>query len=240
MGNGLNGKGVAAARLGLSHFVDNRWDVLESVFADKAGNSGDFVRRFDGILFHFASGGAGQWKPKPPHRQSPELRRHYCSVSGWAGVLEHLRGNTSPRSLCHGEEWMLQRRCQGLAQIAEPAGALPVQVRSKETGVAVGAATASVFVRRISVGIEEDAAFGVVKRLIGAEGDHFKFIARESGAKVVLNGWGSPHPQPRSFEQEPLTVCIRAKTTASLEKAITLIEDLLSDICQEHQEFRQA
>merc|ERR1712227_412817 len=36
--SGPNGKGVAANALGLSHFVDNKWEVLRAVFADGAGN----------------------------------------------------------------------------------------------------------------------------------------------------------------------------------------------------------
>jgi hypothetical protein len=64
--SGPHGKGAAASTLGLSHFVDNKWEVLQAVFTDKAGNSGDLVQRFDGILFHFATGGSGRWKPKCP------------------------------------------------------------------------------------------------------------------------------------------------------------------------------
>merc|ERR1719201_1758565 len=70
--NGLDGKGAAASRLGLSHFVDNKSEVLEAVFSDEAGNSAEFVRRFDGILFHFASGGNGRRKPAPPTSMTQE------------------------------------------------------------------------------------------------------------------------------------------------------------------------
>lgn len=89
--NGLYGKGVAAKRLGLSHFIDNKEDVLQSVFEDKCGNSGEIVERFDGILFHFASGGTGRWRPKPRLSTSPEFKSHYYAVSGWKALLEILR-----------------------------------------------------------------------------------------------------------------------------------------------------
>jgi len=129
---------------------------------------------------------------------------------------------------------MLQRKGQNISKIVDRSS--PPPVHSQVTGVAIAAA-ASVLVRRISVGIEEDTAFGVVRRLTGAEDANFKFITSSSGAKVFLNGRGSPHPQPRSFEQEPLTVCIRAKTNTNLEEAIALVEDLLSDIRLEYQEI---
>ena len=92
--SGPNGKGVMAKRLGLSHFVDNRWDVLQSVFADKAGNSRGLVQSLQGILFHFATGGSGRWKPAVPQDMSSELEPHYYAVSGWTMVLEQLFPNS--------------------------------------------------------------------------------------------------------------------------------------------------
>merc|ERR1712232_1207960 len=62
-----NGKGVVASRLGLSHFVNDKLEVLESVFSDQAGNSGPLVQKFHGCLFHFASGGSGSIPPRCPH-----------------------------------------------------------------------------------------------------------------------------------------------------------------------------
>jgi len=213
--NGPEGKGVAAARLGLSHFIDDKSDVLESVFADKAGNSGGSVQQFDGILFHFATGGTGRWKPKAPIGMSRELASHYCPASGWPDVLRVLRRDTSPRLLPEVDELKVERKL--------------------ETRVATLAPV--VLVHRLSVGIEEDEVFGVVRRLTGPKDENFKYISGETGAKLVLNGRGSTHPQANSFNEEALTICIRAKTCGSLEKAVALVEELLHAICMEHQEM---
>lgn len=213
--NGPDGKGVAAARLGLSHFIDDKSDVLESVFADKAGNSGHLVQQFDGILFHFATGGVGRWKPKAPIGMSRELAAHYCPASGWPDVLRVLGRDPSPRLLPAVDEVKAERKL--------------------ETRAATVASV--VLVHRVSVGIEEDGVFGVVRRLTGANDENFKYISSETGAKLVLNGRGSTHPQANSFNEEALTICIRAKTSGSLEKAVALVEELLTAVCQEHQEM---
>jgi len=213
--NGVEGKGVAAARLGLSHFIDDKSDVLESVFADKAGNSGDLVRQFDGILFHFATGGIGRWKPKAPIGMSRELASHYCPASGWSDVLRVLRRDSSPRVPPEVDELKVENQ----------------HATSAATMASV------VLVHRVSVGIEEDGVFGVVRRLTGANDENFKYISGETGAKLVLNGRGSTHPQANSFKEEALTICIRAKTSGSLEKAAALVEELLHAVCMEHQEM---
>jgi hypothetical protein len=94
--SGPNGKGPAASRLGLSHFVDDKLEVLESVFSDPAGNSGMLVQKFDGCLFHFASGGSGRVPPRCPQSKIlPDMRAYYCGVAGWAEVVESLRKNLS-------------------------------------------------------------------------------------------------------------------------------------------------
>merc|ERR1712061_115451 len=95
----------------------------------------------------------------------------------------------------------------------------------------------AVSVRRISVGIDEETSFGVVMRLLGRNEENFKSITRESGAKVILNGRGSPHPQPSSLAQNSLTICIRAPSARNLEEAVALVEDLLNDIRKEYDEF---
>ncbi len=105
--NGPNGKGVAAKRLGLSHFVDNKCEVLESVVADKAGNSGVFIQRFQGTLFHFATGGSGKWKPGRPPAMSSELQQYYCAVSGWKEVLSKFGKDKD------GAEWTSEEKFQG-------------------------------------------------------------------------------------------------------------------------------
>jgi len=87
---GPRGKGVAAAGLGLTHFVDDTWDVIESVFSDPVGNSGDLVRQFGGILFHFAQCGYGQ-RPRPCRRVADDFEKYYCGVTGWSEVIHRLK-----------------------------------------------------------------------------------------------------------------------------------------------------
>merc|ERR1719453_991312 len=93
--DGPDGKGVAASRLGLSHFVDDKLTVLESVFADRAGNSGHLVKHFSGTLFHFASGGSGVSAPSCSQEREAKLRGHYFGVARWSQVLDRLNLDSS-------------------------------------------------------------------------------------------------------------------------------------------------
>eukprot|EP00747_Dinoflagellata_sp_TGD_P178792 gnl/TRDRNA2_/TRDRNA2_28412_c0_seq1.p1 gnl/TRDRNA2_/TRDRNA2_28412_c0~~gnl/TRDRNA2_/TRDRNA2_28412_c0_seq1.p1 ORF type:complete len:611 (-),score=68.55 gnl/TRDRNA2_/TRDRNA2_28412_c0_seq1:242-2017(-) len=90
--DGPNGKGPAALQLGLSHFVDDKLQVLESVFSDTAGNSGHLVERHQGILFHFAKGGALKSAPQGNLDDvAPRMRKHVHGVANWREVLGKLR-----------------------------------------------------------------------------------------------------------------------------------------------------
>lgn len=89
--NGYDGKGVVAGRLGLSHFVDDSFEVLESVFSDPCGNAGDDIRAKHGKLFHFASGGTGNRLPVVENVPR-SMRPYYCSVLSWPNLLQHFSG----------------------------------------------------------------------------------------------------------------------------------------------------
>lgn len=90
--DGPTGKGVACQKLGISHFVDDKIEVLQSVFDDEAGNSRILVERHQGLLFHFSKGGYSQVPPTTDTSQlSPIMRRHYRSAANWTQVLEQLR-----------------------------------------------------------------------------------------------------------------------------------------------------
>lgn len=89
------------------------------------------------------------------------------------------------------------------------------------------------FRRRIEVGIEEDAAFRVVRRLIGKGGDNMKYIAQEAGvAHVRVVGRGSELSTGtagrRHKAEGPLAVFVSAATRESLENAAALVDDLLT------------
>lgn len=92
----------------------------------------------------------------------------------------------------------------------------------------------SPFTCSFEVGIEEDACFQVVKRLVGKSGKHLKRIEAESGgARIWVCG-------RRTSEQEAtdgaLSVCVSAKTRRSFDKAATLVMALLSRV---HADYRE-
>lgn len=90
--DGPTGKGVACQKLGISHFVDDKIEVLQSIFDDEAGNSRILVERYQGLLFHFSKGGFSQVPPTTDTSQlSPIMRRHYRSAANWTQVVEQLR-----------------------------------------------------------------------------------------------------------------------------------------------------
>lgn len=90
--DGPEGKGAASCQLGLSHFIDDKLDVLKAVFEDEAGNSRHLVEKHFGILFHFGKGG---WDRAPPpcdmRSLAPMMRRCYKAVANWNEVVEELR-----------------------------------------------------------------------------------------------------------------------------------------------------
>jgi len=226
---GPKGKGVAANSLGLSHFIDDRWAVLQAVFSDEAGSIGDLVERHNGMLLHFATGS----KPMRPKDMPSELEPYYRGVSGWPEALASLGVAESEISHSDEQEWMLKRKLQGAASKLQDGGTQPTSSIRADGIVAV----ASVVVHRIHVGIEDDAHFCAVHRLLGYNGENLKRIASSTGVKLVLSGRGSPHPQPQSLAKESLSVCIRAKPHEDIQEAVRLVERLIEDICQEYHRF---
>jgi len=89
--DGPEGKGEVASKLGLSHFVDDNFQCLKSVFCDKDGNSGDVVERFKGVLVHFAKGGCGSVPPRIRESRIPDrMRDYYMPVANWADIRNKL------------------------------------------------------------------------------------------------------------------------------------------------------
>ena len=88
---GARGKGVIAASLGLSHFIDDKDGALESVYSDPHGNAREAIERHDGQLYHFPRSGLGGGPPSAA--RWPQARRPACvrPVSGWSDVLRHLQ-----------------------------------------------------------------------------------------------------------------------------------------------------
>lgn len=143
--DGPNGKGAVASQLGLTHFVDDKVKVLNSIFSDEAGNSGHLVQQFDGLLFHFAKGGCH--KPAPVcnlEELSPQMRKHYCAVANWSELLAELRAKL-PSVL---KSDAADKQLEGIAQpvLAAPA---PFSMRAEQSPRAAQACyTQSVVVRK--------------------------------------------------------------------------------------------
>lgn len=99
---------------------------------------------------------------------------------------------------------------------------------------------------RSEVGIEEDDAFHVVRRLIGKGGENMKFIAQESGgAHVRVVGRGAVLSQAGAVScgrtvGGPLAVFVSAPTRGCLEDAVGLVEDLLDRVREEYNIFMES
>lgn len=103
--DGPEGKGVVSAQLGLSHFVDDKSEVLKSIWEDEAGNARHLVERHNGLLFHFAKGGWGKTLPPVDAGDlAPMMRRHYHPVANWEELLERLREKLPAPLLKHSAE----------------------------------------------------------------------------------------------------------------------------------------
>lgn len=90
------------------------------------------------------------------------------------------------------------------------------------------------------VGIEQDKAFNVVRRLRGEKGGCLKAIAKKTGAQVHVRGRGSGFLEALSQlegEPEPLTVCITAFSRAGLDMAVKNVESLLESIHDQYRVF---
>jgi len=120
----------------------------------------------------------------------------------------------------------------------EPRGSEPHQAVTspKSMGKGKGKGKGLPYFHRIEVGVEDDPHFRVVQRLIGPKGKHMQDIVNESpGAKVWIIGRGS-----RSWEDDvgPLMICVGAPTSSVFDSAVSLAEDLLAQVREEHRKFR--
>jgi len=102
----------------------------------------------------------------------------------------------------------------------------------------------SLLLRRFDVGIEQDHAFRVVRRLLGPGGRNMKHIAAESaGARLTIRGRGShtsngcDSESTRNEMEEPLAIHVTASSLPSLEKAACMVQDLLETVRGEHRAF---
>eukprot|EP00929_Paragymnodinium_shiwhaense_P112538 TRINITY_DN80796_c0_g1_i1.p1 TRINITY_DN80796_c0_g1~~TRINITY_DN80796_c0_g1_i1.p1 ORF type:complete len:826 (+),score=213.51 TRINITY_DN80796_c0_g1_i1:121-2598(+) len=93
------------------------------------------------------------------------------------------------------------------------------------------------------IGIEQEAEFRVVGRLLGPKGANMKHIAFKSSAKLRLRGKGSGFlegAQPKRESTDPLMLCISAATRESYDAAVQLVRQLLEDVHRDFCEFCRA
>lgn len=87
--SGRQGKGAVASRLQLSHFVDDNFECLNSLFSDPAGNSRDHVEQQRGHLLHFARSGLGTVRPDQP-KLPKGMASFYRPVANWCEAMDVL------------------------------------------------------------------------------------------------------------------------------------------------------
>merc|ERR1711988_1074433 len=96
------------------------------------------------------------------------------------------------------------------------------------------------FLCRYNVGIEQDRAFNVVRKLLGDRGSHMKEIAESSGAKLRIRGRGSGFlegAEKREASDEPLMLCISATSASGFATATEDVESLLEYVHGQYKDF---
>lgn len=92
------------------------------------------------------------------------------------------------------------------------------------------------------IGIEEEAKFRVVRRIIGTAGANVKYIAEQAGpdTKLRLRGRGSKFLEgPEKQEApEPLMLCLSVPNRAAYDVATRLVRETLERVYEEYDSFR--
>lgn len=167
--------------------------------------------------------------------------RWFCSATSQA--------SGTPRSLATGglEERTLSVESEGWTQVStlrkKTRGAATHDqepCRCNESVNALGARpNRAVYSKRHDIGIEDDDAFLVVRRLLGPYGENLKHISEASqGAKVWICGQDSHRTRGADVrEVGPLKICIRATSQSSLREASALVQDLLQSTREDYNRF---
>lgn len=92
---------------------------------------------------------------------------------------------------------------------------------------------------QISVGIEEDSKFRVVRRLIGSGGSNMKNINEHSGAKLRLRGRGSKFLEGDEQKEstDDLMLCLSTQDKEGYETAMRMASELLEGIHRSYRAF---
>lgn len=89
------------------------------------------------------------------------------------------------------------------------------------------------------IGIEEDAEFGVVRRILGRAGANMKSVAERTGVKLRLRGRGSKFLEgPEQQEStDDLMLCVSGQDDAGFQLAKDLVSEILRDIYKQNVAF---
>merc|ERR1712224_305147 len=96
------------------------------------------------------------------------------------------------------------------------------------------------FLCRYNVGIQQDRAFNVVRKLLGDKGSNMKAIVENSGAKLRIRGRGSGFlegPDKCEASDEPLMICLSATSQEGFKSATEDVESLLEHVHEEYSDF---
>jgi hypothetical protein len=92
---------------------------------------------------------------------------------------------------------------------------------------------------QLTVGIEEDSKFRVVRRLIGSGGENMKNINQKSDAKLRLRGRGSKFLEGDDQQEstDDLMLCISSQDKAGFETAKAMASELIEGIHHSYRAF---
>jgi len=94
--SGLDGKGQLAARLHLTHFVDDIWECIDSVLNDidyTVGNAFEDIKAQNGVVIHFTLSGLGNGLAECPRCLLKRFGPYYTRAANWKEALSLLEAN---------------------------------------------------------------------------------------------------------------------------------------------------
>lgn len=98
------------------------------------------------------------------------------------------------------------------------------------------------FIACFPVGLEDDAEFCLVKRLLGKGGNNMKVIAEECNAKLRVRGIGSGYLEGSDHTEAdiPLQIHVSCESFADYVGAIRQTGQLLRDLYKHHRRYRRS
>jgi len=166
----------------------------------------------------------GSQQEAPPAAAAPDAEAHGAALaaSGWA--VKRIPLPPPAVSEVPGSAWA-RRATTTMTTTARPA---------KQASEAAALSSCNVF-----VGIEEDEAFGVVRRLLGANDENMRRILQGSRGRattVRVRGRGSRCLEPPAWLEvdKPLMVTVCSASAACLDLALGMVLELLESVHKDY------